>query len=103
MACKLLLLRHGYIHPEIFRTIEGWHHVEEQILHLVYQRTCIVGIVNCTIANRKPGWRFHRFSFLLLRPDKVLSGILHAPVLEVTHDALWVLLQHHHMRVGCVA
>jgi hypothetical protein len=40
---------------------------------------------------------------LLLRPDEVLSGILDAPVLEVTHDALRVLLQHHHMSAGCVA
>jgi hypothetical protein len=40
---------------------------------------------------------------LLLRPDEVLSGILHASVLEVTHDARWVLLQHPHMGAGCVA
>ncbi len=40
---------------------------------------------------------------LLLRPDEVLSGILDAPVLEVAHDALRVLLQHRHMGAGCVA
>ena len=41
--------------------------------------------------------------YLLLRPDEVLSGILDAPVLEVAHDALRVLLQHRHMGAGCVA
>ena len=56
-----------------FRAIEGGHHVEEQILHLVYQRTCIVGIVNCTVANRKPGWRFHRFAFLVLLMPRIDS------------------------------
>jgi hypothetical protein len=40
---------------------------------------------------------------LLLRPDEVLSGILDAPVLEVTHDAFRILFQHHHMSTGCVA
>ena len=65
MACKLLLHRYGNIHPVIFRTVEGGHHVEEQILHLVYQRTCIVGIVNCTVANRKLGGSFDRFAFLV--------------------------------------
>ena len=40
---------------------------------------------------------------LLLRPDEILSGILDAPVLEVAHDALRVLLQHRHMSAGCVA
>ena len=40
---------------------------------------------------------------LLLRPDEVLSGILDAPVLEVTHDPLGILLQHRHMSAGCVA
>ena len=39
---------------------------------------------------------------LLIRPDEVLSGILDAPVLEVTHDALRVLLQHRHVSAGCV-
>ena len=43
--------------------------------------------------------RFH----LLLRPDEVLSGILHASVLEVAHNALGVLLQHRHMGTGCFA
>ena len=40
---------------------------------------------------------------LLLRPDEVLSGILNTPILEVAHNALRILLQHHHMSAGCVA
>jgi len=40
---------------------------------------------------------------LLLRPDEVLSGILDAPVLEVAHDALRVLLQHRHVIIGSLA
>jgi hypothetical protein len=39
----------------------------------------------------------------LLRPDEVLSGILNTPILEVAHNALRILLQHHHMSAGCVA
>ena len=48
-------------------------------------------------------WLAYLKSALLLRPDEVLSGILDALVLEVTHDPLRVLLQHHHMSAGCVA
>ena len=44
-----------------------------------------------------------RTTELLLRPDEVLSGILDAPVLEVAHDALGVLLKHRHMGDSCFA
>ena len=40
---------------------------------------------------------------LLLRPDEVLSGIPDAPVLEVADNALGVLFQAHHVRVGGLA
>ncbi len=37
---------------------------------------------------------------LLLRPDEVLSGIPDAPVLEVAYNALGILFQPHHVRIG---
>ena len=37
---------------------------------------------------------------LLIRPLEVLSRIANMSVLEVAHDALWVLLQHGHVIVG---
>ena len=41
-----------------------------------------------------------QWSSLLLRPDEVLSGIPDALVLEVAYDALGILFQPHHMRIG---
>ena len=40
------------------------------------------------------------FNYLLLRPDEVLSGIPDAPVLEVAYNALGILFQPHHVRIG---
>ena len=41
-----------------------------------------------------------QWSSLLLRPDEVLSGIPDALVLEVAYNALGILFQPHHMRIG---
>ena len=41
-----------------------------------------------------------KLAVLLLRPDEVLSGIPDALVVEVADNALGVLLQPHHVRVG---
>ena len=41
-----------------------------------------------------------QWSSLLLRPDEVLSGIPDALVLEVAYNALGILSQPHHMRIG---
>ena len=41
-----------------------------------------------------------QWSSLLLRPDEVLSGIPDAFVLEVAYNALGILFQPHHMRIG---
>lgn len=41
-----------------------------------------------------------QWSSLLLRPDEILSGIPDALVLEVAYNALGILFQPHHMRIG---
>ncbi|HAT3693223.1 TPA: hypothetical protein I8549_005802 [Serratia marcescens] len=40
---------------------------------------------------------------LLIRPNEVLSGIAHARVLKVADHTLRIVVQHPHMRTGCLA
>ncbi len=41
--------------------------------------------------------------YLLIRPNEVLSGIAHARVLKVADHTLRIVVQHPHMRTGCLA
>ena len=60
----------------------------------------VIGFVVGKIAATFSAPIFPKYVFLLLRPDEVLSGIPDAPVLEVADNALGVLLQAHHVRIG---
>lgn len=44
-----------------------------------------------------------RRGILLIRPNEVLSGIAHARVLKVADHTLRIVVQHPHMRTGCLA